>query len=168
MRQPSAARVLAIAFGGAVAAIAAHGGPALATDPRWLVPALAAAAGCTWAVAAAMSLAARGVAPRPWSPWTTAGLLLIAQLAAHWTLFALGVMPAAGQAGSLALHVALALAAAAALSALQRLNLSRAHAVLRALLELLRVAVPPPQLPRSAARPAPALSPRRPRGPPHG
>ena len=168
MRQPSAVRVLAIAFGGAVAAIAAHGGPALATDPRWLVPALAAAAGCTWMVAVAVSLAARGVAARPWSPWTTAGLLLTAQLAAHWVLLALGVMPAAGQAGSLALHVALAVAAAAALSALERLNLWRAQAVLRALLALLRAAVSPPQIPRSAACPAPALSPRRPRGPPQG
>jgi hypothetical protein len=167
MRQPSAVRVLAIAFGGAVAAIAAHGGPALATDPRWLVPAVAAAAGCTWAVAAAASLAARGLAAQPWSPWTTAGLLLTAQLSAHWALLALGVMPATGHTGSLALHVALALAAAAALSALQRLNLSRAQAVLRALLEFTQTAVPPPGLPRAAC-PAPTASPRRPRGPPRG
>jgi hypothetical protein len=167
MHGASAVRVLGAASLGAVAAVVAHGGPSLLTDPRWLVPALAAAGACTWAAATAATLAARGAAPRPWSPWATIGLLLIAQTAAHAALLGVGVMPATGQTGSIALHVALALAAAALLSIGERLFASRARDVLRRLLELLADAAPQLGIrPCDAPRPALAAAPRRQRGPP--
>jgi hypothetical protein len=166
MRGPSALRVLAVASLGAIAAIAAHGGPALVADPRWLVPALAAAAACSWAAVATSSLACRGAAVRPWSPWATAGLLLAAQTAAHFALLGLGIMPAAGHTGSIALHVVLAVTAAAVLSIAERTLAGRAQQVLRRLLELLAAGTPGQPWPAPAPRPALAASPCHQRGPP--
>ena len=64
------------------AAIAAHGGPALMADPRWMMTAAAAAV----VVTAAAAAAARGFrsctsAPLPPAMWVTAATLLAAQLA---------------------------------------------------------------------------------------
>ncbi len=102
-------RVLAAALTVA-AAIAAHGGAALLADPRWAAFAGLAAVG----VVAAGVLFARAVracisAPAPPPLWITAALLLAAQTAAHLALLAGGVHSGSAQAGTLALHVALAL-----------------------------------------------------------
>jgi hypothetical protein len=167
MRGPSAVRVLAIGSIGAAAAVAAHGGPDLA-DPGWLLPALAAALGCTWACACGALLAGRGVAARPWSLWTTAGLLLAAQTAAHVTLLALGVMPAGGQAGAVALHVLLALAGAVLWSHTERAFARCAADVRRAWLRFAGFGTPAAAWPGRAPQPVPARAPRHLRGPPCG
>ena len=161
-------RVLAIASIGAVAAVAAHGGPALASNPRWLLPALAAALACTWACVWGAALAGRGTAARPWSPWTTAGVLLAAQTAAHLTLLELGVMPPTGHAGSVALHVVLALAAAALWSLAERLFARRAAEVRGTWLCFAGSGTPASAWPGRRPQPALARAPRHLRGPPRG
>jgi hypothetical protein len=168
MHRMPAPRLAAAAALGALAAVAAHGGPALLTDPRWTAPAVLAAIVACWAAAAGIALAGRGVVLEPGSVWATAGLLVCAQTAAHEALLAAGVMPATGQAGALGLHLALALAAALAFAAAERMLAGHARGVLARLLELLATAAAPRPWP--AVEPRPALVPgaRRGRSPPLG
>lgn len=161
-------RVLAIASIGAVAAVAAHGGPALATDPRWLLPALAAALACTWAAAGATRLASHGAAARPLPLWAIAGLLLAAQTAAHLALIRIGVMPAGGQSGAIALHLLLALLGALLWATTECALAGRAERVRRAWLEFGGGGTPPPPCPGRRPRPVAARAVRHLRGPPRG
>jgi hypothetical protein len=166
MRRLPALRVLALASLSALAAVVAHGGPQLLTDPRWALPAGLAAVAACWAGATAVALAGRGLAPRPGSVWATAGLLACGQTAAHAALLAVGVMPASGQAGAVALHLLLALAGALVVAAGERLLAARAADVLARLLELLAAADPRRPWPAAQPRPAVVRSAHRGRAPP--
>lgn len=124
----------------AAAAIAAHGGPALMADPRWMMTAIAAAGAVTGAAAAAT----RGFrtctsAPLPPAMWITAATLLAAQLATHGALIAAGVHAGMGQAGALALHASLALTVAVLLHAADSWLSGRVLALARALLSTLQI-----------------------------
>ncbi len=139
------ARGIALGALGACAALVAHGGPALLADPRWSLPATAAAAIAGWMVLGVQFIAGRGRAPRAASPPSTAVTLLAAQLAAHLALGLVGVAPVVGQPGSLALHLFLALVTAAAFCAWERAIGVRVDAAVRALLDrLARVRRPRP------------------------
>ena len=142
MPRPPALRVLVVAAAGSESAIAAHGGAAGVTDPRWMLPSLTAALACVWAVVAGTRLARGALAPLPGSPVGTACLLLLAQAVAHLTLLELHVAPSMGQPGAIALHVALALVAAAAIVAAERALAHRIADAVRRLLELLAEAAP--------------------------
>ena len=184
---PVATRVITVGGWSAAAALVAHGGPALALDPRWLAVALAGS------LAAAAGLAATGGravdrhvrlarlasgdlhaatatgytrSPMP----VLLGAMLACQGAAHLALLAAGVHAAGGQSGSLALHAGLAALGAIAMyqleGVLERLSVRLAAAVSR-VIELL-TASPTPLWP--AALPA-LISVRMPgcvrlRGPP--
>ncbi len=97
----------------AAAAIAAHGGPALLRDPRWMLTAVTVAVVATGSIAVLARVArACTAAPPPPPVWVTAVVLLAAQAAAHLALVAGGVHSGSGQTGALALHATLALAVA--------------------------------------------------------
>ena len=122
----------------AAGAIAAHGGPALMADPRWMM----AAAGAAGAVTAAAAAATRGFrscssAPLPPAMWITAATLLAAQVATHGALIAADVHAGMGQAGALALHASLALVVAVLLHATDSWLSNRVLALARALLSTL-------------------------------
>ncbi len=154
----------------AAAAIAAHGGPALMADPRWVATAALAAGSVTVAAAAA----ARGFrtcssAPLPPAMWVTAATLLAAQLTTHGALILAGVHAGMGQAGVLALHASLALMVATLLHAADSWLSGRVLALASAFLSGLRQATgefadrieiphPRPHAATSSPRAPPALA----------
>jgi hypothetical protein len=182
---PSArgARYLTLAGLAAGSAVAAHGGWAELSDPRWAGAAAAgaaiAAAGLAWTGAAA--LAARwatselehgrvprlgGPAHRPLGVLEAAAVLVASQACAHIALLLAGAPAHPGAGGALALHLALALAAALVASGVDR-ALSAALAGLSdavgRLLELL-AALPAVRSAAPGSHPAPAPAARLPLG----
>ena len=121
MRPFAIIRAIGIGGLGTAAAIAAHGGDRLATDPLWL---LAGLAGALTALAASSScwrlVAAAGAAPPPLPLPLLAATLLGTQLGAHAGLQAAGAPSHRAAAGTLALHALLALAAALLVRLLER------------------------------------------------
>lgn len=126
----------------AAAALAAHGGPAVMLDPRWTIVAGATALGVTaLGAAAARYLRACTSAPEPPAVWVTAGVLLVAQMAAHCVLLLTGVHSGVGVAGALALHASLALVVAIVIHATDTWLEGQLTALARALTESLQAAV---------------------------
>jgi len=157
-------RLAAVTGVGALAGVTAHGGPALLVESRVGVVALLGAALVTIAIAAAVIAASRAVgraraihgsAPVPivfaeWESMPFAVLtsaLLASQAAAHLALAVAGFDTATTQTGALALHVVVALLAAAAITACER-GLGRLLAavdrLVARLLELLAERAPAP------------------------
>jgi hypothetical protein len=153
-----AARYLTLAGLAAGAAAAAHGGWGELSDPRW-----------TGAAVLGAALAAIGVAStehRPLTVLEAAAVLVAAQVCAHAALLLAGAPAHPGGGGTLALHVALALAAALVTSAADRAlgkALTRLDTAAGRLLELLAT-VSPARPPRRASVPRPAPSGRLPLG----
>jgi hypothetical protein len=172
----------------AASAAASHGGTAALADPRWMFPAAAGAALAVLgflgvgAAAAAASAAARELGRgrisrlcrtgthRPLGLIEATALTVIAQASAHAGLLAAGAQAHTTAAGSLALHLALAFASAAAVCAAERLlaaTVARLDEVVRWVLALLLARVHMPS--RTAAPvwfPEPHFRPALSRAPP--
>lgn len=150
----------------AAAAIAAHGGPALLTHPAWMATAAALAVVLTLAgTGAGRILRSCSTAPAAPPVWITAGVLLGAQMAAHAALIAMGVHAGMGQAGTLALHAALALVVAILLHGTDAWLEARVRDLARALLDAV-AAAPASPTPITVPRPRPYLAASSPRAPP--
>ena len=142
----------AVAFTGLAASSAAvaHGGPAAASDPRWMAAALAGAALAglvLWQGWRLLLAGGQACAQAPLSALIPA--MLLAQLAAHAGLLAAGA-PAHTGAGSLALHLCLAAIAAVLVKRIEAGVAGRVLAARQA----------PPETAPPAPRPAPAAVPR--------
>ncbi|HYX86114.1 MAG TPA: hypothetical protein VE777_14165 [Gaiellales bacterium] len=165
MAPAARARYLMLAGLAAASAAAAHGGTAALADPRWMLPAAAGAALAVLgllavgAAAAAASAAARELGRgritrlcrtgthRPLGLIEATALMVLAQASAHAGLLAAGAQAHTAAAGSLALHLALALVSAAVVCAVERLlatAFARLDEIVRWVLALLlaRVHVP--------------------------
>lgn len=157
-------RIAAVTGVGALAGLTAHGGPALLIESRIGAVALLGAALVTLAVAGGLVTASRAMgraravrrsAPVSvdFSEWESmpfallASVLLASQAAAHLALAVAGIDTVTTQTGAIALHVVIALLAAAAITACER-GLGRLLAVVdqmvARLLELLAERAPVP------------------------
>ncbi len=184
MRTNTIARGLALAGIAAASATAAHGGAAALADPRWSIPALAAAGAgaiallqmaasagrARHAVTRALDAGPARVAHTPLGLLETAAIMLAAQGCAHVALLAVGAPAHPGQAGALALHTALAVVGATVVWAADR-GLARAlaaldDAVTAAIEVLLRVAARPRLMPVTVPAGRAALGAQRGRAPP--
>jgi hypothetical protein len=113
MRMFAVIRAAGIGGLATAAAVAAHGGSQLASDPLWLLAGLAGALAALVAGRLCWRLAsAAGELPATLPLPLLAAALLGVQVGAHAGLLAAGAPAHAGAAGSLALHAVLALAAA--------------------------------------------------------
>jgi hypothetical protein len=144
-----ASRLRALSFAGlaATSAALAHGGVAVLTDPAWALPALAGAGAATAVLLAGWRLlAARREHAGEASLAALIPAMLVAQLAAHLALLAAGTDAHGGAAGSLALHLALAVLAAWLVHRIDRHTVETAGRALA-----VHVQPRPPALPRPAA-----------------
>ena len=149
-----ASRLRALSFAGlaATSAAVAHGGIAAMTDPAWAVPALAGAGAATAVLLAGWRLlTARGEHASEASLAALIPAMLMAQGAAHVALLAAGTAAHGGAAGSLALHLGLAVLAA---WLVHRIDHHTVETAARALAR--RMSSRPPMLPRPASLDAPS------------
>ena len=184
MRTNTIARGLALAGIASASVTAAHGGADALADPRWSLPAAAAAAAGAIALVhmAASAGRARQAATRalrgspalaahaPLGLLETTAIMLAAQGCAHVALLAVGAPAHAGQAGALALHTGLAIVGAALVWAADRAQ-ARALAALRdavatAIELLLGLAVAPQLVPVEVPAGRPVVGARHGRAPP--
>jgi hypothetical protein len=155
MERTSRLRTLALAALAASATAVGHGGPAVLTDPRWMLPALAGAVACCLITVRIAGIAAAHLSPVSGSTTATAALLIAGQLAAHLALVESGVHASPSPSGSLALHVSLGLAGALVIRCLESLydrGLARALEIFLAILAAVALPQPlPGRIPAVAA-----------------
>jgi hypothetical protein len=166
MERISRLRTLALAGLAASATAVGHGGPAVLSDPRWMLPALAGAVACCLLAVRLAGIAAAHLSPVSGSTTATAAILVAGQLAAHQALIESGVHASPSPSGSLALHVALGLAGALVIRLVESLYDRSLASALRTFLELLAGALLPQPLPARAPAVPAAVPPAVGRAPP--
>jgi hypothetical protein len=166
MERTSRLRTLALAALAASATAVGHGGPAVLTDPHWMLPALAGAVVCCLIAVRIAGIAATHLSPVSGSTTGTAALLIAGQLAAHLALLESGVHASPSPSGSLALHVALGLTGALIIRLLERLYDRGLARTLRTFLAMLAAISLPQPLPVPAPGVSAAVLPAMGRAPP--